>query len=150
MAGPPARPAIEEAITLAADLRRIWRAIVDAEDRSHWWGYFHLDARPGGCFEERWTDGAGRPRVTSGRVTKLVEPTTLCLSWSDDGWTAATDVEIQLRQADCGTSTVRVRHSGWERLQACDGLVEQHREGWKAHLRDLRDHLGRQAAHRAR
>lgn len=140
---PSPRPVIEEDVTLTADLPRVWSAIVDAEDRSHWWGYLELDARLGGRFEEHWTDGAGRPRVTSGCVTELTEPTRLCLRWSDDDWAASTDVEIQLCRTDRRTSTVRVRHSGWERLPACDALVEQHREGWKAHLRDLRDYLSR-------
>lgn len=137
----PGTAVIDESALINSTPEQVWHAIVDGGARSRWWGYLNLDAQPGGRFEERWADERGEPRLTSGHVTTVVEPTTLCLHWADDDWPAATDVEIQIHRVDSGSTAVRVRHSGWERLPDGDHLLEQHREGWKAHLANLRDHL---------
>lgn len=132
---------VDESTDICAPQQRVWDAIVDAEYRAHWWSYLTLDPRPGGRFEERWTSAAGEPRRTSGCVTGLVEPTMLSLTWTDDDWLAVTHVEIRLQQDDSVSTTVRVRHTGWELLHDGGRLAREHREGWKAHLGNLRAYL---------
>ncbi len=130
---------VDESALIRATPQRVWQAIVDAADRAHWWGHLELDARPGGRFEERWTDEAGEARLTTGHVTTMVAPTLLCLHWADDDWPAGTDVEIELHAVDSRTTAIRVRHIGWEGLPDGDQLAEQHRQGWKTHLVNLRE-----------
>lgn len=125
-----------------APRQHVWDAIVRAELRSQWWSYLTLEAQVGGRFEERWTDGSGEAKVTSGRVIELSEPRWIRLSWSDEDWSAATDVTIELMAADPFT-TVRVTHSGWDELPDGPRLAPAHRDGWNAHLRNLGEFLAR-------
>lgn len=130
-------PLVCEAVLVAAPAERVWSAITDAHQRAGWWPYLDLDPSPGGRFEERWTDGAGNEVVTSGRVLEVAPPHLLRLSWQDDGWPAATEVELCLEPQQAGT-LVRVRHTGWSTLPDAQALVRDHRAGWRMHLEDLR------------
>ncbi|HEX2118428.1 MAG TPA: SRPBCC domain-containing protein, partial [Acidimicrobiales bacterium] len=129
--------AVHEAVVVAARREDVWRAIVGAEARAGWWPYLDLDATPGGRMEERWTDGAGADVVTAGEVIEVIEPRLLRLTWKDDGWPAATEVELRLERQQGGT-LVAVRHTGWDSLPDPRALVAAHRAGWRAHLEDLR------------
>lgn len=128
---------VHEATVVAAPVELVWATIVDDDRRAAWWPYLHLDARPGGGFEERWTDGGGTPVVTSGDVLDLDPPRQLRLSWRDDGWPVGTEVELRLEPRADGT-LVTVRHTGWSALPDAGVLVAQHRAGWRAHLDHLR------------
>ena len=132
--------AVHEAGVVAARREDVWRAIVDAEARAGWWPYLDLDAAPGGRMEERWTDGAGAEVVTAGEVVEVIEPRLLRLTWKDDGWPAATEVELRLERQQGGT-LVAVRHTGWDSFPDPRALVAAHRAGWRAHLEDLRSLL---------
>ncbi len=116
---------------------RVWDAIVDDARRGAWWSYLRLDARPGGRLEERWTDALGAEVVTSGEVVDAVPLRGLRLTWADEGWPAATVVDISLEPCPAGTA-VTVRHTGWDRLPGGDALAAAHAAGWRAHLDDLR------------
>jgi uncharacterized protein YndB with AHSA1/START domain len=137
---------VEESVTVAAPAGQVWHALVDASARSGWWGYLDLDARPGGRFEERWTDAQGRRVSTHGRVTEVGEGRVLRLTWKDEDWGRSTDVEILIEDAATG-ATVQVRHTGWERLPDGAALAEEHRGGWRMHLDNLRAYLDRSARH---
>lgn len=128
---------VEEAVDIAAPVNQVWRALVDPEIRAGWWDYLTLDAQVGGRFEEYWTDPDGRAVRTAGEVTELVEPWLLRLDWADDGWPARTEVEVRLRATGAGTS-VRLRHTGWDRLPDGPALAVAHGDGWRLHLTNLR------------
>jgi uncharacterized protein YndB with AHSA1/START domain len=137
-------PVVDESTTVDAPAHRVWQAIVDPRARSGWWGYLDLDARVGGRFEERWVDADGRKKLTHGHVVDLVPERMLRLSWADEDWPAQTEVELRLDQNEQGT-TVRVRHTDWERLPDAAALASEHRAGWKMHLSNLSGHLEKRA-----
>lgn len=99
----------------------------------------------GGQFEERWHDADGRAVRTYGRVTEVIPQRLLRLTWQDESWPEATDVEIRLDVVDAGTS-VAVVHTGWERLPNGAGLAGEHRSGWRQHLQNLREFVEEQGS----
>jgi uncharacterized protein YndB with AHSA1/START domain len=134
--------AVDESIRIAAPAHEVWLAIVDAKRRAGWWEYLKLDATVGGRFEERWADGDGREQLTSGVVVEAITDQLLVLRWADEGWPATTDVELWLSETS-GTTSVRLRHFGWERIPDGAALAEEHRTGWRRHLDHLRRHVER-------
>lgn len=128
---------VDESITIASPAHHVWRTIVLAELRAGWWEYLNLDATVGGRFEERWTDSDGREMITAGVVADVIPDRLLLLEWADEDWPATTRVEIRLTETD-GTTSVRLRHTGWDRLPAGADLVREHRAGWRLHLENLR------------
>jgi predicted DNA-binding transcriptional regulator YafY/uncharacterized protein YndB with AHSA1/START domain len=128
---------VHEAVVVPAPRPAVWGAFVDPVGRARWWPYLHVDPTPGGRMEERWTDPHGHEVLTSGQVVEVVAPRLLRLTWSDDGWPAATEVELRLEPQRRGT-LVSVRHAGWASLPDAQRLVADHRAGWRAHLDDLR------------
>lgn len=141
---------IDEAVIIAAPAEHVWRALVDDPVRESWWPYLRLDATVGGTFEETWTDAEGRLRRTQGTITELVPHRLLRLDWADRDWEAVTDVQITLEelgdvdlptgdQPRCRSTNVRVRHVGWELLPNGPSLVEEHQQGWRMHLSNLRN-----------
>lgn len=132
---------VDEYLEMAFPPNRVWRALVDPGERTRWWSHFALDARPDGLFEEHWRDANGQVKVTRGRVLRMTPPLWLLLSWADEDWTTSTLVDISLTPVGEATSEVRIVHLGWERLD--DPLVraEEHRNGWRTHLLNLRAYL---------
>ena len=128
---------VRETVLVPAPPERVWSLIAEDEGRAGWWPYLSLDATPGGRMEERWTDAAGDEVRTGGEVLEVDPPRLLRLSWKDDGWPAATEVELRLEPGADGT-LVTVCHSGWSSLPDAGTLVADHRAGWRAHLDDLR------------
>lgn len=128
---------MDETITIAAPTHHVWEAITDPKIRARWWAYLDLDPTVGGRFEERWTDSDGSTVLTHGRVLDLSVARMLRLSWADEDWEAATDVEIRLEESADGTH-VRIRHTGWERLPDAGALAADHRAGWQMHLHNLK------------
>ena len=127
---------VAEAVLVAAPAEQVWSTIVEREERARWWPYLDLDATTGGRFEERWTDATGTEVVTSGEVLEIERSRLLRLSWKDDGWPVATEVELRLDPLRDAT-LVGVRHTGWSSLPDASALVPDHRAGWRMHLEDL-------------
>lgn len=120
----------------------VWQALTARAHIARWWGeHVRLEARLGGRFVERWRDGARRA-VTTGSIIAWDPPNELALSWSDDNWTAATELRITLRDVDEGCAIV-LDHGGWERLpeKRRAPLIEAHADGWTRHLEALARYL---------
>jgi uncharacterized protein YndB with AHSA1/START domain len=70
-------------------------------------------------------------------VTELAADRLLVLRWADDDWPTVTRVEIRLAQVG-DTTSVRLLHTGWEKLPDSMAMAEEHRAGWRLHLENLR------------
>jgi uncharacterized protein YndB with AHSA1/START domain len=140
--------AVELEITIQAPVETVWQTLVSAEHRRGWWSYLELEPRPGGLVIERWRNDAGREVTTAGEVLELESPHRLRCTWRDDDWSAATQLELDLRSEDA-TTRVRLRHVGWERLGE-DGarLAAAHRVGWQTHLENLKAFVEGQSGRR--
>ncbi|MEU0938845.1 MULTISPECIES: SRPBCC domain-containing protein [unclassified Embleya] len=130
-------PLVEVSVVIAAPAEAVWRALVDADTRASWWSYLDLDARVHGRLSERWSGANGEARLTTGRVEALDPCRMLRFTWADDDWAASTTVTIELTRARPGTQ-LRVRETGWNRLPDGPNLAAAHRDGWGAHVEDLR------------
>ncbi|MDH3235453.1 MAG: SRPBCC domain-containing protein [Alphaproteobacteria bacterium] len=118
----------------------VWQALTARAHIARWWGeHVRLEPRLGGRFVERWRND-GRDIVTTGAIIAWDPPRELALSWSDDDWTAATELRITLQDVDEGC-LITLDHGGWERLAESHRapLIEAHADGWVRHL----DNLGR-------
>lgn len=132
---------VDESILVAAPPERVWAAVADPAELAAWWSYLRLDCTPGGRVEERWTDGQGRPVTTSGVVVDAVPGERLRCSWADEGWPAATEVEVTFTATGGGGTRVRVRHTGLDRLPDAAAVIDAHRSGWRLQLEHLRSYL---------
>jgi uncharacterized protein YndB with AHSA1/START domain len=131
-------------LRLAVPMRAltVWQALTAREHIARWWGdQVRLQARLGGRFVERWSDG-GRDAVTTGSIIAWDPPAAFAMSWSDDDWTAATEVRIALEDTEAGC-VITLDHLGWQRLDEAhrSELIEAHAEGWTRHLEDLARYL---------
>ena len=124
-------------VEIQEDARSVWSALVDDEQRREWWPDLALRAELGGALLEDWRDDEGNQQRTRGQVLDLEPERRLRCSWQDDGWPAATEVDILL---DGGVDSTRValRHSGWQALPAAQHLRDAHRTGWSMHLANLK------------
>lgn len=129
---------LELTILVHADRASVWDAIAVSDRRTRWWPHLELEARVGGRLLERWRDDADRERWTRGEVLGLEDGRRLRCSWRDDGWPAATEVEIALEPAEAETTRVALRHSGWEGLPDGAALRAAHARGWARHLANLK------------
>lgn len=125
---------IEISKRVHASVAGVWATLTDV---GRWWPGTILEPRPGGKFEERWTDDAGRPVVTSGRVVNWDPPHGLTLSWKDESWHAVTTVTIRLRAMDMHGTEIALVHDGWEALPDNERLAATHEHGWSHHLEQL-------------
>jgi uncharacterized protein YndB with AHSA1/START domain len=128
-------------MSVPASLKRTWSTITEAGQLGSWWPDLQLDARPGGGFVESWINDDGQVTYTRGRVLVMQPPRLLRLSWADDGWPVDTTVEFELRPGADATTTVTVRHVGWQYMPDGARLAEQHQVGWRRHLENLRRQL---------
>jgi uncharacterized protein YndB with AHSA1/START domain len=124
----------------------VWQALTARPHIARWWGeHVRLEPRLGGRFVERQSDlgrDGVRPTVTTGSIIAWDPPNELAMSWSDDNWTAATELRITLADVDEGCLIV-LDHSGWERLpeKRRAALIEAHADGWTHHLEALTRYL---------
>ncbi len=126
-------------VAIRADAASIWNAITLDDQRRRWWPYLELQARAGGDVVERWHDADGREQWTRGQVLDMEPHRRLRCSWRDDGWPAATQVEIALGDGDeDGSTQVALRHSGWQQLADGAALRAAHLQGWSMHLAHLK------------
>ncbi|MGW1997543.1 SRPBCC family protein [Embleya sp. NPDC001921] len=130
-------PLVEVSVVIAASAEAVWHALVDADTRAMWWRCLDLDARVDGRLSERWSGADGEARLTTGRVRALEPLRLLRFTWADDDWAVSTTVTIELARARPGTR-IRVRETGWSHLQDGPNLAAAHRDGWGAHVEDLR------------
>jgi uncharacterized protein YndB with AHSA1/START domain len=128
----------------------VWQALTARAHLARWWGeHVRLEPRLGGRFVERHRDlgrdlgrGGTRNAVTTGSIIAWDPPNELALSWSDDNWTAATELRITLEDVDEGC-VILLDHGGWERLPEKHraALIEAHADGWARHLEALARYL---------
>lgn len=80
-----------------------------------------LEARPGGRFYERFTDG---DVLHIGEVLVCEAPARIVFTWQAPGWQGATEIEVTFTEEDGGTR-VDVEHRGFERLGPDGGPTAQ-------------------------
>jgi uncharacterized protein YndB with AHSA1/START domain len=127
---------LQESVIIHSQPQRVWELIVDSEDRLHWWPNLDVDVRVGGEVREVWKLERGTV-VTVGIVNEIVGGQRLGFTWKDPSWRASTDVQIVVT-AHADGAEVSVREIGFERLEATDDLLAEHRAAWIMHLADLR------------
>ena len=129
--------------TFQAPAEAVFRAWTTEEVMRRWWQAAHgwetteaeVDLRLGGVVRVVMRDpnkdveyGGG------GNYTEIERPTRLAFTWTWDGDTRRTLIEIDFAEAD-GITTVRFTHSGlWD-----EDAVRSHEDGWSGIL----DRLGR-------
>jgi uncharacterized protein YndB with AHSA1/START domain len=133
--------AIRIELRLPVSQKEAWNLLTERRHVAQWWGeHVTLEAKPGGRFVERWSDG-GRKVVTSGEVTQYRPPSTFEMTWADDGWPAATTVAFHLTASGNATRLV-LEHSGWhlhpDRTRR--SLIDAHAAGWSQYMEALADH----------
>ncbi|MCX7022723.1 MAG: SRPBCC domain-containing protein [bacterium] len=120
----------------------VWKALFIPAARRIWWAYsIQLQPESGSPFFEYWRDGEGHERISRGKVLSIKKQRLLRLSWQDDDWPVATQVEFRLASKRGATSLILV-HSGFEVLgPKLQYNVEEYTNGWEALLEDLRTYL---------
>ncbi|OGD79416.1 MAG: hypothetical protein A2Y64_04020 [Candidatus Coatesbacteria bacterium RBG_13_66_14] len=120
----------------------VWNALFYPAARRIWWAYgIQLRSESGSPFFEYWRDGEGHERVSRGKVLAVKKLRLLRLSWQDDDWPVATQVEFRLASKR-GATSLNLVHSGFEALgPKLQYNVEEYTSGWDALLEDLRTYL---------
>jgi uncharacterized protein YndB with AHSA1/START domain len=124
-------------------IERTFRAPVDAvfdawtseEVMRRWWRVEHhwetteaeVDLRVGGVVRVAMRDpNKDVEYAGGGRYTEIERPTRLAFTWSWDGDTRRTLIEIDFEETD-GITTVRFTHSGlWD-----EEALRSHEDGWR-------------------
>lgn len=127
-------------------IKTAWSLLTNRHHITEWWGdYVSIELRPGGTFEELWTDSEGARKRAFGTVKSLAAPFSLELTWREDEWEFVTSVRLQLR--DLGKSTeVCVTHVDWP-TPADDhtrDILARHYYAWKTCLRRLKLYAAQQ------
>lgn len=136
-------------ITIQAGADRIFRALIDPQERSSWWGaegrfkatHMESDLRPGGHWLMSGIGVGGVPFTIRGTYREVQRPRLLSFTWlpSWQGDALETLVRFDLSEQN-GVTTVRVTHSGLTTEKA----RTQHR-GWADILVWLRAYAERRA-----
>jgi uncharacterized protein YndB with AHSA1/START domain len=130
---------VRESITVKRSVEDAFRIFTDGI--GEWWplkgsqfsyggaraGTIILEAKPGGRFYERFTDGE---EFEVGRVSVCEPPTRIIFSWKDPSWTAATEVEVRFSSAGTGTR-VDLEHRGFASAGVDTEEVRIWGDGWK-------------------
>jgi uncharacterized protein YndB with AHSA1/START domain len=82
-----------------------------------------LEAKPGGRFYERFTDGE---EFEVGRVVACEPPKRIVFTWKDPSWKAPTEVEVRFSPAGSQTR-VDLEHRGFEAA----GVPAEEAAGWE-------------------
>lgn len=119
----PDSDAIVSEIYIDAPPENVFRALVDPEMVTKWWGgrgadqsfrctHFERDLRPGGKWRSTGIDAQGRPFEASGEYVEIDPPRLLVQTWVAS-WASQvkTTVRWELLPKDNGT-LIRHRHSG--------------------------------------
>jgi len=96
-----------------------------------------VDLRPGGAVRVVMRDPAkGVEHGGGGHYTEIEPPTRLAFTWTWDGDTRQTLIELDFEEAE-GVTTVRMTHSGLRDEQS----VRNHEEGWTNCFENLENAL---------
>ncbi|MCK4593477.1 SRPBCC domain-containing protein [bacterium] len=120
----------------------VWKAIFTPAARRIWWAYgIQLRPETDTPFIECWRDGNGHNRISKGKVLNVRMNRLIRLSWQDDDWPVATQVEIKLASKR-GSTSLTLSHTGFESLgKKFQYNVEEYTGGWKALLEELKTYL---------
>lgn len=123
-------------------IKTAWTLLTNRRHVTAWWGdHVDIELRPGGKFEELWSDPEGRRSRAFGTVREVSAPFTLLLDWKEDDWPYTTTVALRLR--DLGTATeITVTHNGWPipASSAVRDTMARHYYAWKTALARLKAH----------
>ena len=97
-----------------------------------------LDARPGGRFYERFTDGS---EFEIGRVTRSDPPHLIVFTWKSPDWEVATEVEVRF-SPEAGGTRVELEHRGWGEAPKMRERSKGFAGGWDVVLGQYAAHAG--------
>lgn len=125
-------------MSLPVSQHQAWKFLTDKKHIENWWGsHVSLEAKSGGTFLEKWSDGE-RTITTSGRIKTFNAPAELKMIWADEDWPGDTVVIFSL--SSTGNETrLKFEHSGWEIHPNVKrpGLMKDHAAGWSMYLERL-------------
>jgi uncharacterized protein YndB with AHSA1/START domain len=119
------RDAVRAAIEIAAPPERVFEALTDPAQLAAWWGSeethrardWQADVQPGGRWEARTTDAAGREGTLGGEYRVVDPPRVLEHTWEASWDEAPTIVRYELAPARVGGvsgTRVTVTHTGFQ------------------------------------
>ena len=119
------RDAVRAAIEIAAPPERVFEALTDPAQLAAWWGSeethrahdWQADVQPGGRWEARTTDAAGREGTLGGEYRVVDPPRVLEHTWEASWDEAPTIVRFELAPARVGGvsgTRVTVTHTSFE------------------------------------
>lgn len=121
-------------------IKTAWAMLTNRQHIAEWWGdYVSIEVRPGGSFEELWTNSDGHRKRAFGTVKTVTAPFELELSWREEDWKFVTMVRLHLR--DLGTSTeVTITHADWPTSpdEPTRLILARHYYAWKTCLHRLK------------
>lgn len=121
-------------------VKTAWAMLTNRQHIAEWWGdYVSIEVRPGGAFEELWTNSDGHRKRAFGTVLTVAAPFELELSWREEEWNFETRARLHLR--DLGNSTeVTVTHEGWPVSpdEATRLILARHYYAWKTCIHRLK------------
>jgi uncharacterized protein YndB with AHSA1/START domain len=131
---------IEVRRRFAATPERVFDAWTQPEVLTEWWsagpshrpGLTEVDLRVGGSYRLSMIDGDGVETIVGGEYVEVQRPTRLAFTWSWDGGTTTSLVEIDFEEDDDAT-LVTLRHSGLVTPES----IERHEHGWNGCLDSL-------------
>lgn len=133
---------IEIRRTLAATPERVFHALTDADDLSHWWTTTaESDPRTGGAFSYGFEfEDATRDHTYTGTYHDVTPAESVSYPWQTG--LGETTVDVRLRPAGTGTELTLV-HRGWGEGADWDEAVSLHEQGWGFFLDNLVAYLDR-------
>ncbi len=127
--------------TYGVDRATMWSLWTDPEHLGRWFRpsadeygptTVSIDLREGGAVRFEMISTEGRVHAVSGRIVGLEPPRRLSYTWTWDGDTTESVVEIELVETDEGTR-VEITHTGL----ADDEAARNHAAGWGGMLTTL-------------
>jgi uncharacterized protein YndB with AHSA1/START domain len=129
-------------------IKTAWAMLTNRQHIAEWWGdYVSMEVRPGGSFEELWTNADGHRGRAHGTVMTVAAPFELDLTWREDDWNFVTKVSLHLR--DLGTHTeVAITHADWPTSPDAHTrlILARHYYAWKSCLHRLKAYAARHNA----
>jgi uncharacterized protein YndB with AHSA1/START domain len=109
--------------------------------------WIRIEPRVGGRFIEVHDPATGSG-MEVGRVTAWEPGRRLALTWTQVGWPegASTELEITFEPAPGGGTTVRLEHSGFERVPDAMDFIAGYDAGWKELLGWFAEHADAHAS----
>jgi uncharacterized protein YndB with AHSA1/START domain len=132
---------IEQTLTVDAPPADVFRALTDADALKRWWISDGVsEPRSGGRFRYEWKMAdASRDHVQEGTYDAVVDGVVVAYPWAA-GDAGDTRVTLALAQ-DAGGTRVSLVHAGFPADPATDPIHEQHEQGWRGFLANLKSVL---------